>query len=252
MDLLIDDREDHNLHRHLTVHDLTVTSCRLDFGDARFEGNGPTGRVQIGIERKHLGDLVQCVQDRRLTGHQLRGMWSYYDYCYFVLEDMWRPSETGGIEILRGHKFAPFYAHSRDGCTYRQVVNFLNSLEISGGVVVLRTGSVRETAALYASLLHWWDKEWKDHHSHDSIYAPGPDIQQRGKAIQQPRDPGIVEKMAAQLPGIDRKAWLVGERFETPADMLAASEADWLAIEGIGPVTARAIRKALYERPKRS
>jgi ERCC4-type nuclease len=243
LDLLIDDREDSSLLKYLSVYEFSTTSCRLDFGDATFSGNGPFGEVLIGIERKRLGDLVQSMQDRRLSGHQLVGMRNYYDFLYLCVEELWRPDHNGGIEVFRSGRFVPLTTRA-DGCTYRQVTSYLNSLSIMGGVHILHSSGQLQTAAIYASLVHWWDKPWTSHHSHDVIYAPGPH-ELPGKATPR-RDANMVELIASQLPGIDRKAWAVGAHFPTVADMLLASESEWMQIDGIGPETARKVTLALY------
>ncbi|MBV9082012.1 MAG: hypothetical protein JOZ62_05000, partial [Acidobacteriaceae bacterium] len=108
---MLDDREDYALYKLLSGYDLAVERTRLDFADLAFEGIGPGNHpVMVGIERKHMGDLAQCVIDRRLSGHQLKGMAEMYDYCYLLIEDQWRPDQSGGIEVYRGGRWTPLYA----------------------------------------------------------------------------------------------------------------------------------------------
>ena len=227
--LLIDDRENPGLAKQMIVHGVPVTVARLDFGDACWEGSGPGNQpVMIGVERKQITEIPQVMQDKRLTGHQLRGMWDTYDYVYLIIEGCWRPSESGGIELPRGSSWTPLY-QSGAGITYRQVDAYLSSLEVRGNIFVVRSGSLRETAALYASRYHWWQKPFEHHHAHDQIYAPGPGANQaRGKASLISRTPGLVEKVASQLPGIDRKAWEVAKRFHTAREFF-----EWIAFAGV-------------------
>jgi ERCC4-type nuclease len=252
MSLILDDREDAALSRLMTQYDVPVSVARLEFGDACWEGNGPNGRVMVGVERKHLNDVVASMTDRRLSGHQLRGMWQTYDYCYLLVEDIWRPGEHGEIEINRNGKWVPFYSNG-NGCTYRQVQGYLSTLEVAGNVIVLRSTGIRETAAIYASRVHWWAKKWADHHSHDEIYAPGPETARtRGKASFISRTPTLTEKIAAQLPGIDRKAWEIGARFETAREFLEwaafSGAREWEQMPGIGKDGAKVLERALDER----
>jgi ERCC4-type nuclease len=246
--LVIDDREPLELLRALQPLDITFTTARLDFGDCMFEGAGPRGPVLVGWERKHLSDLINAMQDGRLSGHQLRGMWSYYDYCYLVIEDRWRPGPNGEIQTLSGRTrgWTPLYTGSRHGITYRQVDAYIASLELRGNVIVCRTESAAETAALYVSRFQSWQKPWDQHHSHDQIYCNDlSSSPARGKARIMTREAGLIEKIAAQLPGIDRKAWDVGKHFPSVQSMLMASEKDWQSIPGIGKIIAKQVVEAL-------
>jgi ERCC4-type nuclease len=244
--LILDDREESGLARALSVYDLSVSVARLEFGDCVFEGKGPSGPVMVAFERKHLTDLVTSMTDRRLSGHQMRGMSELYDYRYLVIEDNWRPSSSGGIEVWRGRSFIPLYSH-RAGVNYRQIDSYIASLELRWGVIVCRTAFLAETAALYASRYMGWQKKWSDHHAHDVIYCPPPTPQtRRGKPFIATREPGLVELVAAQLPGIDRRAWAVGARFSTVAEMVLATEKEWCEIDGIGAITAKQVVAALH------
>ena len=65
MSLLVDDSEDSLLVQHLETFGLPLSVCRLDFGDLAIESCD--GRL-IGYERKRLSDLINSMQDRRLSG----------------------------------------------------------------------------------------------------------------------------------------------------------------------------------------
>lgn len=246
MCLLIDDREEPQLVRYLSSFDLQVEVTRLEYGDAVFEGRGPDGKpVMVCFERKHIADVIQSMTSRRLTGHQLTGMTSMYDYRYLVIEDNWRPDDHGGIELWRGRGWIPAFTNRR-GITYRQVDSYVSSLELRSGIIVCRTCSPKETAFLYSSRYHNWQKPWHEHHAHEAIYCPPPTAQHhRGKPYFATREPGLMELIAAQFPHIDRKAWDVGDYFESIVEMILADEKDWCAIPGIGPVTAKAIVTAV-------
>lgn len=245
MCLILDDREDTRLARALAPLNVQIEIAHLEFGDAVWEGKGPRQRpVLVAVERKRITDLIASMESRRLSGHQLRGMWGAYDYCYLVVEGMYRPGPCGEIEQFEAGRWKPMYFNRR-GVNYRQVDSYISSLELRGGLIAIRSASVNETAAIYASRYHWWQKEWDQHHAHDELYTRDPLREPRGKARIQTTDPGIVEKIAAQLPGIDRKAWDVARRFKTVDQMVAASEKDWMSIPGIGAITASQVWKAL-------
>ena len=230
MSLLVDDREDSLLVQHLETFGLPLSVCRLDFGDLAIESCD--GRL-IGYERKRLSDLINSMQDRRLSGHQLRGMYSLYDRVELVVEGVWRPGEGGEIMVPNGRTgtWTTYYNHARSGISFRQVDSYLYSLQECGGVYVWRTGSVQETAHLYASRWHWWQKAYHLHKSHDVLFANEPSAQRRGAVTLHQGAPNIVTLLAAQLPGLDAKAWDVGKHFASAYDRVNATVAEWRRVE---------------------
>lgn len=225
MSILIDDREDNLLLDHISRFGLPVTVCRLDFGDIAIESSG--GRL-IGYERKRLPDLISSMTDRRLSGFQLRGMYSLYDHVELIVEGVWRAGDSGEIEVPNGRSggWQTLY-HQRSGISYRQVDSFLYSQYQMGGVPYWRTGSTSETANLIASRFHWWQKDIELHKSHDVLYTNNPTAQRRGAVIMQQGAPSPVTMLAAQIPGIDATAWDIGKHFKSPFEMAAAGVREW-------------------------
>ena len=113
-------------------------------------------------------------------------MYSLYDRVELVVEGVWRPGEGGEIMVPNGRTgtWTTYYNHSRSGISFRQVDSYLYSQYECGGVAVWRTGSVQETAHLYASRWHWWQKQYHLHKSHDVLFANEPSAQtaRRGDA----------------------------------------------------------------------
>ena len=284
MVIVLDDRERDGIEQELRRYDVEVSVAHLDFADCMFAGNGPEGReVMVGCERKRLSDLVNSMKDRRLSGLQLRGMAGAYDFSFLVVEAVWRPGAHGEIEELCGHKWLPFYRQGRPSertaVAYRQLISYLTSLELCGNIIVRRTGNAHETAATYVALHSWFnDKEWHQHHSHDQIYTNEPmptkahgsqwgethshDTEYvslgRGRAGVVLENPTTCWRMAAMLPGIDRKAEVVAAHFKTARAMVNAGEKEWMGIDfgrrrdgkrnpGIGKITAAAVVRAITE-----
>ncbi len=218
---------------------------KLEFGDLAFEGNGPKGRCAIVLERKRIEDLIQSMTSKRLTGHQLPGMAEMYDYCYLLVEGIWRPGPNGEMQIGHGglegdHNFGGRWLPCRSSLPYRAVDNYLATLELHAGVIYRRTMSPQETVATVVDLYRWWnEKQWEDHSSHLGVYAPG-EVQQGGRRLNLAhREASWLEKMAMQLPGLDTKAQVVAEHFRSPRVMANANLDDWVAIKGIGKPTAK-------------
>ncbi len=222
---------------------------KLEFGDLAFEGNGPGGRCAVVIERKQVGELVSSIQSRRLSGHQMPGMAESYDYCYLIVEGIWRPGPDGELQIGQGGFEAEssfggrwVRGHGRAQFLYRSVDNYLATLELHAGVICRRTLSPTETVAMVVDLYHWWnEKLWEGHSSHLGVYAPAV----VRKMNLSRRRVSLAEKWAMQLPGVDTKAERVAEYFRSARVMANAGVKDWLEINGIGPVIAKGAVEAI-------
>jgi ERCC4-type nuclease len=234
-----------------TPYGIQVKVTRLEFGDLAFEGNGPWGRCGVVIERKRIQDLMASIQSRRLSGHQLPGMADAYDYCYLIVEGLWRAAEDGAVEVghgsMTGEHFGGRWTSGRGrGMHYRAVDNYLTTLELHAGVIVRRSLTAVETVCQVVDLYRWWnEKEWGEHSAHVGVYAPAMVAQGKGRLNLAHRVAGLTEKMAMQLPGLDKKAQLAAERFRTPRAMVNSTADEWQEVKGIGKLTARKIVEAL-------
>jgi ERCC4-type nuclease len=228
---------------------IPIEVRKLDFGDLAFEGNGPRGRCMIAVERKTITELVQSIESRRLSGHQLPGMADAYDYCYLVIEGMWRPGTQG--ELIVGHgtldhgrtfggTWSPGYGQ---GIGYRAVDNYLATMELHAGVIFRRTLTPIETVAITVDLFHWWnDKPWEKHSAHLGVYAPAVALTGRSRLNLVRREIPLREKWAMQIDGIDMViAERAAARFESAWALAAGTAADWQEIRGIGRPTAQRI-----------
>lgn len=225
---------------------IPVRVVQLPYGDISFQGNGPDGECPIGMERKRLSDLITSMQDRRLAGHQIRGLTQSYDYRYLIAEGVWRPGPHGEIEELTGKTWGAFYSREsgRPAVAYRQLHNFLTTLELKCDLIVRRTANLAETAAQTIALWHWWnDKAWDEHQSHEALYCgPIPKKGHRSRwgqahehnqgfgpgragavgSATDANNPSTLWRAASQLPGIDARAKLVAEHFKTVLNMALA------------------------------
>lgn len=226
---------------------VTPKKTKLEFGDFCFEGNGPEGRVAIGVERKRIEDLIDSMTSKRLSGHQLRGISDLYDYGYLIVEGIYRPGPNGEILISNGGT-----QWTTRQTPYRAVDNYLTTLELRAGMMVRRTGRPDETVFVVVDLYRYWnDKLWAEHKSHDEIYAPGAVSENvQGRRLHMTRRVLTVgqktaENIACQLPGIDRRARDVAKFFGyRSTHIVNAGVNDWIKA-GIGKGTAEKIVKAV-------
>jgi ERCC4-type nuclease len=254
--LILDYRERGNLDQKLARYNVPTALSPLEFGDCMFEGHGQFGPALIGIERKRLDvgsqDLLNSMWDRRLSGHQLRGMRESYDYIYLVVEGLWREGPGGEIVVRRKvngkTEWGPLYGYANGGksVSFRQVNAYLDSLtlRVKSGIGeplrIIQTCDAWQTASRYASLyLGFTEKEWHQHHSHDQLYCNVPKKGHRSKwgqmhmhgtgggrvgavPMDEEQHPNTLWRMSSQLPGVDQKARRLTTHFKTVQSMVLA------------------------------
>lgn len=213
--------------------------AHLDSADFAFEGNGPDGPVMLGAERKTVNDdLIQSMREKRLAGFQAGRLVDHYDIYLLIVEGVWWPDKQTGL--VQFGKRNPCFGK---GVHYGELVSYLMSLQWQFGIEVVLTNDDYGTATWLTWASKWWGKAWDEHKTVKTIYAPSPG-QKPGRMRFE--EPSLVVKMAAQLPGFEMRAWEVGKKFTTPAEMLAADEAEWKTIPGVGLKLARGAREALH------
>ena len=213
--------------------------CQLEFADFAWGGHGPDGPVNVGTERKSLPDFLNSMTTGRLSGHQLIGLLRDYDHCYVIVEGIWRPNRKTGVlqKIGRGRKWVDAAQGSRRFMA-RDVYNFINTLQVICGVVVVATANRWETAKWLDSCHGWWGKEWEKHKSHLQWHKPSP-----AGAIQLVK-PNLVARVASQFDGVGwDKARKIGKEFVGITEFMAATKKELTQIEGIGPKVADSIIK---------
>lgn len=223
--ILVDDRtgskEFLNPLRHLGAQ---ASIDRLDAADFCFQGNGPDGPVVIGVERKTVSDLIDSMRGNRLSGHQVRLLSSCYDLQFLIVEGQFRPNAESHMLETRSKDWGQWYTGYGKPIHYGEIASYLIGLD-ANGIFVTRTASEFETSAWIVWLYKYYQKEWSEHKSLRSIYAPPPS-RPAGKMTWE--EPTLVTKMVAQITGMDQKAWAVGKKFRTPREMILADESEWL------------------------
>jgi len=209
--------------------------CRLPFADFAWSGFGPTGPVDVGVERKSLLDLLQSMSSGRLSGHQLVGLTQHYDWVFLLVEGVWRADRRNGMLMRVGAKgkWIPAAQGSRRFMA-RDVWAFFHSLSIICGLQVVTTGSRWETARWLDASHGWWSKGWEKHKSHLQFH--------RQERFAHLTKPSLATRVWSQFEGIGwDKARKLAAHFPSMDSIMAATREELEEVEGIGPKMAESI-----------
>lgn len=229
-----------DLMRHIRALKVPVEKTGLSFGDAAFEGRGPDNSVvTIGIERKGLHDMLNCIEDSRYTGHQLPGMKMLYSHSVLIIEGHWKPHDPGGflMEGFSGGTAWGFLKHRKQNTLYSMLYRYLISVQLAG-VTVTYSRDPFHTAFNICEWFHYFQKNWDGHRSLMEMQKLAlPTL--TGK-------PTLVRKWSAALTNIG--ATLSGafdKKYKRAIDLAMTDESELLTIPGVGVKTAQAIVKEI-------
>lgn len=247
MILAATDRGSEELRILIRRYGVECQGQKLPYADLAFEGQGPRGQVTMGIERKRIRDLLDCIQNSRYND-QRRGMTRMYQqFNHLIVEGLWKPSEDGlllqGIENKDYKTFwTPEWGPGMRRVMYATFRRFLFSV-MHSGVLVMFTRDVKHTAFETAELYRYYQKPWHKHESQLAFH----DTYQQIPTLD--REPSLVRKWAYALDGIGMHHSADAERlFKTPYELATSQETDWMRIEGVGAPTAVDIIKQIEGR----
>lgn len=221
---------------------VSAATDHLSSADFAFTGCGPSGLVSIGIERKTIPDLLDCITTGRLAAGQIPEMRASYDICYLVLEGIWRVGGDGALETLKGGQWYPV-EYNRRVLLAQDLMGYITSLETFAGIRFRYTGTPKKTVETIIWLYKWWSKPWGDHGSfkvfHDPIHSANTLLT---------REPSLCRRWAKELPGIGwTKSAAVEAHFLTAEDMALADINEWQKVDGIGKTLAKRAHDAIRE-----
>lgn len=226
------------LQSHRTKPDCQLT--RLLAGDLCFSGDGRMGSCMIGVERKRIKDMLNSIRTGRFSGEQLPKLIDRYEYCYLIVEGLWRSNwDTGELEERWGNGWTPVRL-SKNGNTFvaLELQSFLNTIATRTGVIILHSANDRDTVDQVVGLQRYYSKQWDKHHGHVVLHTP-PQHVLLGKA-------GTVRRVAAALDGVGwEKSGTVASNFRSVEAMVNAGVKDWIKLPGFGKVLANRVWKEL-------
>ena len=216
---------------------VPVEVATLPAGDVEIMGVGPEGRpVPIGIEYKHLPDVLACMRDGRYA-EQLRKMRESYEVSWLLIEGRFRMTRGGVIEVAHGTRW-------RDDGKYRlqEFQSWLNTMCIRGGALLWRCESQSETVSWIRSQYLWWTaREYEEHRAHLDYHRP-----ESLGGVTPFLPPTLVQKTSAVLPGIGGTlSRSVDAHFASVREMVLADEEEWSKIPKVGKKKAKTIVAAL-------
>jgi ERCC4-type nuclease len=204
------------------IHRIGVKAemTQLEYGDACFDGNGPEDKnITIGIERKTLGDMLNCIDDARYVQHQRPGMLAMYRYNFLFVEGIWKPDIDSGylLELVGSMNWRPPRNHSYQ-VRYSKLFRYLMSIQLAGTPVIM-TRDLDHTAFNIVELFRYFMKKWDQHTSLlevQKLNIPTLD----GK-------PSLTRRWAEELEGVGGKIGRDASKvFASPYDLTCADEGE--------------------------
>lgn len=231
---------------------VSCESIPMEFGDAAFEGSGPSGTTLIGIERKTLHDILDCIDTARYNQQRIGMARMYPHISILVIEGLWKPREDGVLmegfrdyeaeKVLRaagkGREVIAWTDLKQGGgkVMYHKLYRYLNSVS-HGGVIVKFTRDLNHTAFNICEDFHYYQKPWNQHKALLDIHVPQlPSLKLR---------PSLTRLWAFHCPGVGVVGSQLAEKyFPTGRRLANADEVEWVRA-GVGAKTAQEIVKEI-------
>lgn len=228
---------------HLQKLKVSASMAELQYGDACFEGKGPEGPIMIGIERKSLPDMLNCIDDSRYSAFQKPGLSAMYQKNALFIEGTWKPDSATGylLELVNTLSWRPFKYRTLM-VRYSKLFRYLLSIQMTG-TLVIQSRNIEETAYNTVEMYHYFQKNWDDHTALLQTQKLNlPDLKIK---------PSLVRRWAAELQGIGVKHSMAAESvFKTAYQLATADEVDWVKVPGISVKLAQEIFKEIHGRSK--
>lgn len=225
--------------------DSCAELCRLDSADALILGVDDTGAPTrlIGVEVKSLSDLLSSLDTGRLQAAQIPAMLAAYDESWLAVYGRWRaaPDGGGGLEALDGRSGAWRAVRLGSRAIPYGFVEKRFLAIAAVGVAVRTFDTLAAVAAWIGELASWSAKRTAAHKTFHTFNRAGAPM---GGGLIQMLDPAVKlrAEMLSRLPGVGfERAVAAAQHFPSVAAAVNATEEEWMEVEGIGAVIARAI-----------
>jgi ERCC4-type nuclease len=262
-----------------------VQETDLNGGDIAFVGEGPNNSIiRFGIEIKHAGDVLQCIEDNRFSDEQLPKLHQDYDHYWLLIEDDLKPQPGTGVLMVKipntrsrvrarirvGKQMTPAQSAEKNGrwvpalfgakrtMLYSTMMKWLIEMQYMAGVSLWRTKSRDETAQWIIANYLLWQKPWDKHKALRGFHN-----RHQGKMMYMNPE---MKKLAKFICGFDgiafERAVVLARKFKSIEDFCLADEKDYIIRDtfiesgaektvSIGPKIAASIKEQ-YKRRRRS
>lgn len=223
---------------HILRIGVKAERADLSSADFCFEGNGPNGPINIGVERKTLHDMLDCIESGRYNRQRI-DMSQLYDISILMVEGHWRPHDPDGL-LMESHNdgLSWGYLKERNQRTmYAKLYRYLIGVA-STGVIITYPRNPWHCAYDVCEWFHYWSKPYNEHKAMREIQKVAvPTLNFRAS---------LTRKWAQSITGVDLTLGERAERkFRKPITLAEADESEWLSIPGVGVKTAKAIVKEI-------
>lgn len=219
-----------------------ITDGLLSAGDFAFEGNGPRGRMLVGVERKVVRDLINSIRSERFSGGQLIEMLSMYQRSYVVVEGIYGPADDGVLMEPRRVNGKTAWVPLEIGSQrfmYSMIDRFIISIEESCGVIFHRTSNREETAHHVVNLYIEFQKPYDKKKAHVGRVDTHVELK-----------PWTLTRLFARdLPGVGvENSGAIEKHFGSVEAMVHATQVEWENVSLPRGDGVRRLGKAMAER----
>lgn len=229
---------------------LSISTDTKSSVDVSFCGNGPNGKLSVGIEFKKLPDLLSSIYSGRLQSTQLVSMAKEYQICWLLYCGEYRCGDSGNLETPFTNKYtgkrswSPVTFIGNKPLPYGYLESSLLSYSCCG-VQSKHVMDISQAAHWIACLYRWWSKPWD---KHKSMRTFDKSTDGKSPALMPGMDSATKQKIeqARMLPGMGfERALAAANHFKSVREMMNASVDEWLKIPGVGKVIAKSAVEAI-------
>jgi hypothetical protein len=222
---------------------LSFSDSTKSAADICFTGNGPHGKLSIGIEFKSLADLISSSNDGRLQSTQIPSMLESYDLSYLLYYGLYRCNPSGILETFHKSKWTPYTFIGNKPLPYGYLESFLLTVQAIG-INIKHVSTIDQCAQWVGCLYRWWSKPWAKHKSmrtFDKSSSMSPSL----VPGLSPHTKQMIET-AKSYPGLGfERALAAAQYFPSIEVMTNASVSEWENVPGVGRVVAKAVHSAI-------
>lgn len=244
--VLIDDRAgSRDLIKYPPFNDESCAHlARLGSADICFTGNGPDGKVNVGVELKSIMDLVSSMDNGRVAATQLPAMLDEYDVVWLLVYGRIRQAPSSNqLQVWRAGAFRNCNLGTRP-IPYAMLTGFLMSLN-EVGVNYMQVEDMRDAAGWLEELVKWRSKPYGKHKSlraFDQSRKVTGQEKRKNRVVLMPKLAENIKlraRVANALPTLGYQRAVAAAHQWTVRQMVNASAEEWAGLETVDVATGK-------------